>query len=78
MRSVSTAMRSGPSYSRGVDDDTVLARVDAVFAGLAEGTPGWPVPRASDASPLDEEYSRYPDPAKYRVTRWPGGRRTRC
>ncbi|HEX8496929.1 MAG TPA: DUF6226 family protein [Actinomycetales bacterium] len=51
-----------------MDVYSVLARVDALVAGLAEGTPGWPVPRASDASPLDEEYSRCPDPAKYRVT----------
>lgn len=44
----------------------VLLETDRIFARRTDPTPGWPAPHPHRA-PLDEEYSRCPDPGKYRI-----------
>lgn len=43
--------------------------VEAEFAGTGADTPPWPDPRPRGEAPLEEEYSRCADPAKYRILR---------
>lgn len=46
--------------------EDLIANVDAAFATTARGLPRWPDPHPG-RSPLDEEYSRLSDPAKWRI-----------
>ncbi len=46
--------------------DGLLAEVDRAFIRTGANTPGWPDPHPH-RSPLDEEYSRLTDVAKYRI-----------
>jgi len=50
-----------------VDDQTLLAAVEAAFAETAVGLPGWPNPHPGAGSPPEEAYSRCLDPGKYRL-----------
>lgn len=47
--------------------DEVLAAVDEAFVVTGAATPGWPDPHPSRDDVRDEEYSRCPHPAKYRI-----------
>jgi hypothetical protein len=46
--------------------DDLIAHVDDAFVVTGAGTPQWPDPHP-DRQPLDEEYSRVTDPAKWRI-----------
>jgi hypothetical protein len=50
-----------------VDEQTLLAAVEAAFAETGAATPGWPDPHPDGDSPAEEEYSRCLDPGKYRI-----------
>ncbi|NAZ80274.1 hypothetical protein GTR02_00365 [Kineococcus sp. R8] len=50
-----------------MNEQTLLAAVEAAFAETAAATPGWPDPHPGAASPPEEEYSRCLDPGKYRI-----------
>ncbi|EHR50565.1 hypothetical protein SacmaDRAFT_2313 [Saccharomonospora marina XMU15] len=50
-----------------MDTRLLLEAVTAEFAVTAATTPGWPDPHPGGAAPLEEEYSRCPDPGKYRI-----------
>jgi hypothetical protein len=49
-----------------VVESELLAAVDTAFSITARGMRAWPDPHP-DRSPLDEEYSRLLDPAKWRI-----------
>lgn len=49
-----------------IDEPELLAAVDGAFARTGRGLAPWPDPHP-DRSPLDEEYSRLLDPAKWRI-----------
>ena len=64
-------MRADCVGAGGHDDNVVaeselLAAVDVAFAVTGRGLTPWPDPHP-DRSPLDEEYSRLLDPAKWRI-----------
>lgn len=50
-----------------MDRRTLLSEVEAAFAVTGAGTPGWPDPHGGTREPRPEEYSRCPDPGKYRI-----------
>jgi hypothetical protein len=50
-----------------MDRATLLRAVDRHFAATGRGLLPWPNPRALDAAPGDDEYSRVLDPDKYRL-----------
>jgi len=50
-----------------VDEQTLLAAVEAACAETGAATPGWPDPHSDGGSPAEEEYSRCLDPGKYRI-----------
>ena len=50
-----------------MDSRTLRSEVDAVFAVRGADTPGWPDPHHGNREPRPEEYSRCPDPGKYRI-----------
>jgi hypothetical protein len=62
-------MPGGPARHkvRRVMKDVVLAAVDEAFVVTGATTPGWPDPHPSRDDVRDEEYSRCPHPAKYRI-----------
>lgn len=49
-----------------IPDDALRAAVDAAFAVTGRELAAWPDPHP-DRSPLDEEYSRLTDPARWRI-----------
>ena len=50
-----------------MDVPELLAAVDRAFLVTGAGLPGWPDPRPDGRPPSQEEYSRAPDPGKYRL-----------
>lgn len=50
-----------------MDERRLRALVAEAFAATGMATPGWPNPHPGGRQPLDEEYSRCPDPGKYRI-----------
>lgn len=57
-----------PTFYRGPVDATELqVAVAAAFAVSAADLPPWPNPRPDGSAALAEEYSRCPDPGRYRI-----------
>ncbi|MFC4497654.1 DUF6226 family protein [Streptomyces ovatisporus] len=52
-----------------MDSQRLFDAVEAAFARTGAATPPWPSPRPPGQEPLEEEYSRCPDPGKYRILR---------
>ncbi|SDP43276.1 hypothetical protein SAMN04489867_2440 [Pedococcus dokdonensis] len=50
-----------------MDRTAVMAAVERAFEETSHGLAPWPDPRPDGRAPLEEEYSRLLDPAKYRL-----------